>query len=345
MDTFLAWTALVAAGGMPPALLALGLVYLDVATPWIVAHTSITLAGALIVLEIVQLMRQAPHRPSAGLTAAATGLRAGLRWFYGRLLLLANIGSFLRTLVHMLRDLFFRFVPREIIEQALRDLGAAFKAVFRAPWGAVEGAWDAMRQLTVVGWLVLIVVNVAAPVVLELAFMVSGVSWRLTPYYWATATWLYDACWEMAYAPYYLWHVKDLVVRLGAVLFRSLPIEVVRNVTSSVYAGLGAVVTAPVQGFIAGLWALLPTDNPILMAALPWLGRLVFAAMAVLGLYMLSHSGPWRALVAFLDGSASNAMERAAAHPMHPPAPAAPEPRARARARSVVAGDPARHRD
>jgi len=232
----------------------------------------------LYVLEVALLLKGVTVRPSTVLAAFAGHARSLLGRVVYVLGLVTDLARFIKEALLLLRDLFFRFVPREIILQAWRDLGAAFGALARVPLGAWDGFTRALGAVSM-PWLTVILAVLAtavAPVVAELVAMSLG--WdalRLTGFTHTAAAWLFAVGQEVGYALHYFVDLRDLAVRVVSFLFGWLPVKTLRQATNAVYDGLWAVVTAPVLGFGKGVSLL--TNVPVGLLA----GRLTVGVILV----------------------------------------------------------------
>lgn len=89
----------------------------------------------LYVIEVACRLKKTTHRPSTIIARIATHLYDTLHFLAYTIGLLFDLFGFVRRPVHRIRDLFFQWIPREVIEEAYRDLKAGFGQCFRVPLG------------------------------------------------------------------------------------------------------------------------------------------------------------------------------------------------------------------
>jgi hypothetical protein len=215
-------------------------------------------AVVLFVLEVIALLAGAERaRPSAVLSNLAWARTQAN--YYGAYLLMrmTNIGYLLKKLALLVRDLFFRFVPRAIILRAYRDLGASLGACARVYEGIGEGMAAGLVHVRHPAAVALLsVVAVAAlPVAVDLVLLTAGVPWRVSVLSTRAADVLYAVGYDVLDTLLSCVELGRLVATLLAPIFGWLRIEEVREVAREVYAGLASMATAPFRGAVAGLCA------------------------------------------------------------------------------------------
>jgi len=213
---------------------------------------------ALFVAEVRAIMRHST-RPSAHLKtfgAWAYRMAEGAAAFLGIFL---DLFGGLRRLVHWVRDTFFRFIPKEVIEEAWRELKAGVKEIGKAPWGFVVGLYNSVRAAAL-PWLsgfFLFVALVVSPTAWEVALRLLGVErWLPSVLLVRLATWLYDAFFGLGGILVGLKDLKRLAIVIVSRLFGWVPIALITNSTNAVWDGAGQVLASP-RGFYEGIrsWA------------------------------------------------------------------------------------------
>jgi hypothetical protein len=252
----------------------------------IVVASGITAFTGVIVAEIGLIMRKSDHRPSTMLLAFATGSRELLAAFNKRLIWLFDLLHFIHNAVVWVRDVFFKWVPREVIEQALRDLGRAWRATLRIPIGIFDGIYEGM--LTVKSQLLagslFTVLCALSPGLLEVSLLAAGAETRPSTVCIRIGIWLYELAFAVFNLVYYLGDFFEFVARISKLFFASLPIEVIRNATKAVYANGWTMVSAAPRGALGGLanislsdaWATHPSAWLAIASLLTLIGLLMW---------------------------------------------------------------------
>lgn len=138
-------------------------------------------AGILLfVIEVVCVLRQAPHRPSTVLRTAAKLGYDGLHWLGHLLGIFFDLFGFVRRLLLKLRELFFKWIPKEVILQAHADLKQSYGDVLAVPAGFFRGLWASIMAATVplVSGALAVVVLGVVPLLWEVIGLVRGWTWR-----------------------------------------------------------------------------------------------------------------------------------------------------------------------
>ncbi len=249
-------------------------------------------AVVLFILELALLMGDVAWRPSTVLLVVTGKTRQGLYHVFLGLCMLADVFGFVRRFALLMRDLFFQWIPRDKLLQALRDLGAAFGSIWRVPMGALDGIWDGIsdaRSPLIAAVLVGVAVLVT-PVALELlADTLGWDSLRQTLWYNTVATWVYAPFWELGHALEYFGNVRELVVRILSLLFGWVPLAKLRATTTLVYHSLWSAVSSPAAGLRDGFCSVVPCALPPVSASVVW--AIVVLAVLVPGI-MWCCAGP-----------------------------------------------------
>jgi hypothetical protein len=226
--------------------------------------------AALFVAEVAAIMLKKPAgRPSSHLKALGSWLYRvgeGLGTLVG---FFADLLGGLKRFVFWIRDTFFRFIPKEVLEEAWRDLKAGIKAITHAPLGFFWGLYDSICAAAL-PWLsagVLFVAFVVSPVALEVALRLAGVeAWLPSALLMGIGTRLYNGFFGVGGLLEAFKDLKRLAIVVVSRLFGWVPIELITNSTNAIWAGAGGVLASP-KGLYDGLrtWADEKTTTAVLL--------------------------------------------------------------------------------
>lgn len=255
-------------------------------------------AVTIFVLEVAALMllgADSRTRPSVAIAALAGLVRSGFYYAYYLACLVTDVPRFLKDAALLVRDLFFRFVPREVIFKAWGDLSLAYKALRQAPLGIVDGLRDGLKEVKVpiLSILLVLFTSLLAPVIVELVLMALGVETRLTTVTHWLAEQLFYVGHQSVYFFHYVWNLKDLVVDFLAHVLTWIDVPVIRRTTYDVYHGLWDMAAATAKGGAVGACRLFGRNESVCTDTMSTqrndmfyvIASLVVAAMFILGRY------------------------------------------------------------
>lgn len=227
-----------------------------------------SLVGLFCLTFVVELVLAMKHkegsRPSTWLAFLATTLR---QFFFnlGRFLaMLPDVFGWLRRLGLLIRDLFFRWVPRAVAEKAVDDLQRALTACFKTPLGYVEGVWDGLMAVRIpwLSWPLFFGGSVVVLFLLECGAIY---------YDWPAPLW---PTWYAGLIGSAAWLVIQLFLDIGKFLsdiprgLYQLVVSVKDMVPEKVYRGLLGELTRLADPYIAIRAALLSSTALALLTAL-----------------------------------------------------------------------------
>jgi hypothetical protein len=246
---------------------------------------------ALFVAEVAAIMFRKPaFRPSSHLKAVGAWLyrvAEGLGTLVG---FFTDLLGGLKCLVFWIRDTFFKFIPKEVIEEAWRDLRAALKEITHAPLGFFWGLYDSICAAAL-PWLsagVLFVAVVVSPVAMEVALRLAGVeSWLPSALLWGLGTRLYAGFFGVGGLLEAFKDLKRLAIVVVSRLFGWVPLDLITNSTNAVWAGAGGVLASP-RGLYDGLrtWADEQTTGAVLIGC-------AIGAVGGLAIWLLRLGDRW----------------------------------------------------
>jgi hypothetical protein len=202
----------------------------------------------LVFVEVACAMGQATWKPSVVLMVVATFLyncALGL----GRLLAhLSDVFSFFRRIVFWIRDVFFRFVPIDVILTALHDLQKPIHILVRVPLAFGRGVLEGLMEATVpiiasgtflVGTLFFLVLWES------LAIMFDHKVWRLSVLIAGLISALRDAASALGfYAVTFVVDIGTFVVDWLSRIFY-IPLPIAKRALSSLYDSTANVTYVP----------------------------------------------------------------------------------------------------
>jgi hypothetical protein len=247
---------------------------------WILSFTlGKVLVGALALFltEAYLLSRKVRYTPAFLLMGLAGWIKDAFWWWAKIITLPTDLFGGLRRLLHFVRDVFLRIIPKEDLDQAIANLWAATKALLRAPTGFFIGLKDGIMTS-----LVPFVSGVLAPIL----FLVSTVAWDVLARYGgisfrpsAFLWWLYGLLWSFfASVASMVASLKDLptlIKTLVAGLFGWLPRDMIDESVVDMTNATAHIGTA-YQGFTE-TWSILGWDT----AALHQVLRLVLVLVGL----------------------------------------------------------------
>jgi len=291
------------------------------------------LAITLFFVEAVLIVKKSARRPSTILGALASFLRKtvfhGLAYLFG---VAADVFGALHRMAIWIRDHFFGWIPKEVLLQAMHDLGKAFGALLRSPLGLFEGLWDAIAQSTIplVTSVFFLVGTTITLVTLEVLFFAYGYETRPSTLLLATGALLTNGFYTFIVSFYHLVHLKELVVTIVHYMFGWLPRDKIYLAVRSLYHGVVALITSP-RGVKEGLaflqtnagsyaWLLL-TPLVLFMAhviyrAVVKYGPRISAATEWMVMGPVRHGAQWNSARQAVDDDPDSASE---ADPVPPP--------------------------
>ncbi len=99
---------------------------------------------ATFILEVALAVQKFETRPSTWLAAGVQRMHDGV-WYAGYVLgMAADVLGFVRRFAIMIRDVFFDWIPREIIEKALTDFKQLFYQTVTVPTAFFKGLYEAI---------------------------------------------------------------------------------------------------------------------------------------------------------------------------------------------------------
>lgn len=222
----------------------------------------------VFVVEVAMIMNKSEKRPSTGLAYIGRQLYAGFAHLATFLSILADVFGFVRRFVLWVRSIFFKWIPREIILQALHDLGKALGQVLQSPKGFFVGLWKGVKDATL-PWLTglfLFLMFVVAPLFWEVALLLLGSVYRPSTFlFWIGGLLKHKVFYPLGYL---ISSLKDLPTFLKAVvgpifqlLFGWIPTEAidesVHNLANATWN-----VSMSGKGFVDGLgtWTIAPEN-------------------------------------------------------------------------------------
>jgi hypothetical protein len=257
-------------------------------------------ALALVFVEVFAVVRQWSYRPSVLLRRLASALRHVFGRVGETLARLADVVSFFRHLVLLVRDLFFRFVPVEVVLQALRDLSEATGAVLKTPMEFFAGVYRGLvaAAMPLVATTTFFVASMVGVIVWETVTMLGG--WegaRLSTWLAAAVAWMRTVAWSLGYGVTSLF--TDLWGLLGRIVARliAVPFPRVKEALEALLHSTHNVTLVLGDVRVGTLDALPPTwrDNA-------WLGFGAQVALVLVGLYVGYRLLVW-AVTKFMVGS------------------------------------------
>lgn len=212
---------------------------------------SIAVAFSFVIEVVAIVIKKDVCKPSRYIQLVAT-------WMYNAFWIIANVIGILsdvfgalRRMILLIRDTFFRFIPREAIVEAWDNLKKAFGAVVKSPLGFVWGLWEAVLGATL-PWLsvtVLFAGFVVCPIIFEMVLRMFHITWLPSTFLIWLGTHLYNGAWKIGNLPYYIWDLTS-----GFSMFQILfPMEHLHASVVSMKQGLGSVFSSPI-GFIHGMY-------------------------------------------------------------------------------------------
>ena len=241
---------------------------------------SITMTSLFIIEVAAIVVKKDFYKPSRYIQLVATWMYNAFWTIANAIGILSDVFGALRRMILLIRDTFFRFIPREAIIEAWDNLKKAFGAVFKSPLGFVWGLWEAVLGATL-PWLsatVLFVGFVVCPIVLEMVLRMFHITWLPSTFLLWLGTHLYNGAWKIGSLPYYIWdltsvlrYVLEPVFAMFQVLF---PMEHLHASVASMKQGLGSVFSSPI-GFIHGLYLGETTESRMGAVVTIFLGAVV----------------------------------------------------------------------
>lgn len=237
-----------------------------------------------IIAEIALLSKNIAYRPSW----AIAKLGAGLRWtgfqLYYCLFLVTDLGRFIKRFALFVRDVFFRFIPREIIIQAIDDLWASLGALARSPYGIIEGIRAGLKEVRL-PWLsasLVVALNVftflVVPVIIEVVTFTRGYETRPTTLLRDLAMLIFEHARDTTFGLRYIWDWKNAVVAFVSRFLAWVAPEIIKDAAHGLYTEGINVVTSGVCGVLMGLCLLIsPTDTCVAR-----MDKMVQAAIGIL---------------------------------------------------------------
>jgi len=186
----------------------------------------------LFVLEVVCILRQAPHRPSTVLRTAAKVGYDGLHWLGHLLGIFFDLFGFVRRLLLKLRELFFKWIPKEVIIQAHADLKQSLGDLLAVPAGFFRGLWASILAATVplVSGALAAVVFGIVPLLWEVVGLVRGWTWRPVLLLFAAALRIYNLFYALFELAVSLAHLKQLAAWILELVLGYVPKEQILEV-------------------------------------------------------------------------------------------------------------------
>lgn len=254
-----------------------------------------------VIAEIALLSNNIVYRPSWAIAKTGTGLRWSWFQMYYWLFLITDVGRFIKRFALFVRDVFFHFIPREVIVKAVDDLWKSLGVLVRSPYGMVEGFLAGLKEVRVpcLSASLVVIFNlftfVVVPVITEVVLFVSGYETRPTTILRSAAAAIYEHAKDTTFGLRYLWDWKDAVVAFVSRFCAWIAPEIIKNATSTLYKEAGNLVTSPARGALAGLCMLfkdVAACNEYLPAVLFFAGSAVIIIGLLFALYWLSPPRP-----------------------------------------------------
>ena len=215
----------------------------------------VVVSALAFVVEVVCIIAKSETRPSTLIAALGTNLSLLYEKAVYFLVLATDITKFIKRFVIVLRDLCFRFIPREVFIEAYNGLRTANRILWLAPLGALRGLSHGLAEVSspVLALIVVALCALITPVALELVFVSTGSETRFSGMVHIVAVWLYEAGQQLGLMSHYVTHIKDLVVQITSFLFGWIPTEVIKEATTTVYSTLYQLLVYPTRGIATGI--------------------------------------------------------------------------------------------
>lgn len=256
-----------------------------------------------IIAEIALLSKNIAYRPSWAIAKLGSGIRWTCFQLYYCLFLVTDLGRFIKRFALFVRDVFFRFIPRDVIIKAIDDLWTSLGTVVRAPYGIIEGIRAGLKEVRL-PWLsasLVVAVNIftflVVPVIIEVVTFTRGYETRPTTLLRDLALFIYEHARDTTFGLRYIWNWKNAVVAFVSRFLAWIAPEIIKDAAHSLYTEAISVVTAGACGILMGM-CLLVSPNDVCVAqmdvmmtyALKILGAFIAVAVIAAGFYWAEKS-------------------------------------------------------
>lgn len=216
---------------------------------WIAGIAAIPIVPiTLFFLEAILIAKKIERRPSTILAAVADILRTKFFYYLSYVpALFGDVFSLLRRAAHWIRDTFFGFIPKEALEQAIKDLGRACGALLKSPFGLFEGWWAAISTsaIPILSSLFFLVGSVVFAIMLEAILFYYEYQTKPSTLIKVVALFAYNIIYMIFTSPYYLIHVWPLACDICYFLFgwldRGLVRHAAHNLSNATWELIGSV--------------------------------------------------------------------------------------------------------